>query len=273
MKTAVSRLIIIRRPAAAPRRARQRGISLFVILIVVMLSMLLAVWASRTSLFQEMVVGNDADYQRAFEAAQAMIQDAEFDIRGEVPDGSGALCDLGAGPVGAEVCRANDARTSPLHYPAETADINKLLDYLATNSPATGCMKGLCRKFNFTIGGVNGVQNFWDNPSTFSDMTAVGARFGTYTGATAEGGDKYFAATATILNNRDDGQGAWYWIEVLPFDSSSENQRLIVNSGQGTVPLYVKPAAAYRITAVALGRKPGSRVVMQETYVRQRVRD
>ncbi len=49
--------------------------------------MLLALWAARTSLFNEMIVGNDADYQRAFEAAQALLQDAELDIRRESPDG------------------------------------------------------------------------------------------------------------------------------------------------------------------------------------------
>src|SRR5256885_8542923 len=53
-----------------------------------MLSMLLALWASRTSLFNELVVGNDADYQRAYEAAQALLQDAELDIRGEKADGT-----------------------------------------------------------------------------------------------------------------------------------------------------------------------------------------
>ena len=67
---------------------RQSGVALFVVIVFVMLSMLLALWASRTSMFNEMVVGNDADYQRAFEAAQALIQDAELDIRGEKADGS-----------------------------------------------------------------------------------------------------------------------------------------------------------------------------------------
>ena len=52
---------------AAPHR--ERGIALFVVIVFVMLSMLLALWASRTAIFNEMVVGNDADYQRAFEAA------------------------------------------------------------------------------------------------------------------------------------------------------------------------------------------------------------
>ena len=75
-------------PLAHQRRQRQRGVALFVVIVFVMLSMLLALWASRTSLFNEMLVGNDADYQRAFEAAQALIQDAELDIRGENADGS-----------------------------------------------------------------------------------------------------------------------------------------------------------------------------------------
>lgn len=75
---------------AIPYRAvpnRQHGVALFVVLVAVMLSTLLALWASRTSLFNEMVVSNDADYQRAFEAAQALMQDAELDIRGEFAGG------------------------------------------------------------------------------------------------------------------------------------------------------------------------------------------
>ena len=71
-----------------PGFKRQRGISLFVIMVIVLLSMLLALWASRTSWFGELVVGNDADYQRALEAAQAMLQDAELDIRRSKADGS-----------------------------------------------------------------------------------------------------------------------------------------------------------------------------------------
>ena len=60
---------------------KQHGIALFVVMIFVMLSMLLALWASRSSILNEMVVGNDADYQRAFEAAQTIMEDAKNDIR------------------------------------------------------------------------------------------------------------------------------------------------------------------------------------------------
>ena len=61
--------------------------ALFVVIVFVLLTMLAALWASRTALFGEMIVGNDADYQRAFEAAQALLQDAELDIRSAEPDG------------------------------------------------------------------------------------------------------------------------------------------------------------------------------------------
>ena len=76
---------------------KQRGISLYVVIVLVLLSTLLALWASRTALFNEMIVGNDADYQRAFEAAQAMIQDAELDIQRSAADGSACVPD-GAKP-------------------------------------------------------------------------------------------------------------------------------------------------------------------------------
>jgi len=260
-----------------PPRARQRGISLYVILIIVLLSMLLALWASRTALFNEMVVGNDADYQRAFEAAQAMLQDAEFDIRGEKPDGSGTAC---VPPQGsATVCRTE---TGQLHFPAEAADVDKLLDALdqypvqcqAEQCPNFKCQNGLCQKFT-------GEQDFWNDAAVFKEMIkpGVGARYGQFTGATGGGANDSHAASASvspILTDRSAGKGAWYWIEVLPFDSASANQagQLIVNAGNQTmVPLHVVPAVAYRITAVAMGRKAGSRVVLQQTYVRQKLKD
>ena len=94
----------------------QKGVSLFVVIVFVMLSMLLALWASRTSLFNEMLVGNDADYQRAFEAAQALLQDAELDIRGETADGT--VC-------AAATCR--DKQGSAPKIPLETQEVTALL--------------------------------------------------------------------------------------------------------------------------------------------------
>ena len=121
-----------------PRRPKQsqRGISLFVVIVFVMLSMLLALWASRTSLFNEMVVGNDADYQRAFEAAQALLQDAELDIRGEKADGSACI---GAGAI----CRTTGVKQIPLEA-KEVATLLADLEGISGNAPR--CADGLCLK-------------------------------------------------------------------------------------------------------------------------------
>ena len=259
-------------PLPHPRRqrAQQRGIALFVVIVFVMLSMLLALWASRTSLFNEMMVGNDADYQRAFESAQALLQDAELDIRGENPDGS---------PCTSAQCRDNVPGADRI--PLDPQEVTPLLAELATK--ATKCSHGLCAKRE-------GRQDFWNftgsvTPAasageiSLADMAVadVGARYGQYTGATP--GDPSDATkTANPLLHWDAAtppdRGGWYWIEVLPYDESSKNSGLIVDTATGIpttslLALNLRPNVAYRITALAYGRKPSTMVVLQQTYVRQ----
>ncbi|WP_167372735.1 pilus assembly PilX family protein [Acidovorax carolinensis] len=248
--------------------ARQRGVALFVVIVFVMLSMLLALWASRTSLFNEMVVGNDADYQRAFEAAQALLQDAELDIRGEMADGS--LC---SGPP----CRAY---SSALQFPGDTNEINPLITVL--ESKATRCQDGLCARRV-------GRQDFWnyekaDTPVKPAANTAlgevplfgtsgletVGARYGQYTGA---------ANTTTagplnpILTDTAAGRGGWYWIEIMRYSDTAKSANVIVDSTTSQLPLNLDVYVVFRITALAIGRKAGTTVVLQETYARQRTKD
>lgn len=248
-----------------PVAVRQRGVALFVVIVFVMLSMLLALWASRTSLFNEMVVGNDADYQRAFEAAQALLQDAELDIRGEMADGN--LCS-------APPCRAY---SSALQFPGDTNEINPLITVL--ESKATRCQDGLCARRV-------GRQDFWNYATAettikpaanttlgevpLSDLMAVGARYGQYTGA---------ANTTTagplnpILTETAAGQGGWYWIEIMPYSDAAKSANVIVDSSTSQLPLNLDVYVVFRITALAIGRKPGTTVVLQETYARQRTKD
>jgi type IV pilus assembly protein PilX len=75
------------------------------------------------------------------------------------------------------------------------------------------------------------------------------------------------------LADRTAGQGAWYWIEVLPYDESAKSSNLIVGSATNLLPLYIDPNVVYRITALAYGRKPGTLVTMQQTYAPQRLPD
>ena len=244
---------------------RQRGVALFVVIIFVMLSMLLALWASRTSLFNEMVVGNDADYHRAFEAAQALLQDAELDIRGEMADGSACS---------APPCRAY---TSKLQFPADSQEINPLITLL--EGEPTRCRDGLCARRV-------GRQDFWNYATTstsikpaantsqgevpLSDLMTVGARYGQFTGA---------ANTTTsgplnpILTNTTAGQGGWYWVEILRYSDKPKSANLIVDSTTSQLPLNLDVYVVFRITALAIGLKPGTTVVLQETYARQRTKD
>lgn len=241
---------------------RQRGVALFVVIVFVMLSMLLALWASRTSLFNELVVSNDADYQRAFEAAQALLQDAELDIRGENPDGTPCI---GAG------CRNNIA--SAYKIPLDTQEVTPLLTKL--DDQTTKCSSGLCIKRT-------GRQDFWNATASttlqagevrLQDMTQpnVGARYGQFTGATK--GSVASPANPILQwdNTTPANQSGWYWIEVLRYDESSKNSGVVVG-GTNTdhlLRLNLKPNLVYRITALAYGRKPGTMAVLQQTYSRQ----
>ena len=255
-------------PGLHARRHGQRGVALFVVIVFVMLSMLLALWASRTSLFNELIVGNDADYQRAFEAAQALLQDAELDIRGEKADGSACT-------GGGDVCRTSTLDKIPL----ETKDVGLLLGTL--DALSTKCRNGLCVKRT-------GRQDFWNYTSTTSpvptnlqagevpleQLTAagVGARYGQYTGAKT-------SDTNPILKNTANGQGGWYWIEVMPYVEDAGKSGLIANAAANQLALHMTPNVAYRITAIANGRKldpqgrPLTQVVLQQTYARQKLKD
>ena len=242
---------------AAPHR--ERGIALFVVIVFVMLSMLLALWASRTAIFNEMVVGNDADYQRAFEAAQSLIQDAELDIQQFDTTGY----------------RADDNAALTAVYD------NNIVGFSNERSTSPFCENGLCVKRL-------GRQDFWnnqrpsgasdpdaDNPEVFFDqLTAdgVGARYGQFTGAKKPDEDD---PLFPLLRN------GWYWIEVLSYADPDAvgGAGLIVNDDPNAaaptdlLDLRLKPSVVYRITAWAKGLNPNSTAVIQETYARTRLQD
>lgn len=231
----------------------QHGISLFIVIVIVLLSTLLSLWASRSALFNELIVGNDADYQRAFEAAQALIQDAEFDIKGVRPDGT--LCAPTAGTP--KICRVPDA-INTVWYPNEDKEIADL--FFQLNTAATGCINGICLKRT-------GNQDFWADTATLTAMLPTGARYGEYTGA------QKGTLSNPLLSNVNAGQGGWYWAEVMPYDPAAGNTAIITSGSNSNLPLNIVPKVVYRITAIARGLKPGSQVVLQSTFVRQKKKD
>ncbi|MEJ8856619.1 pilus assembly protein [Variovorax robiniae] len=222
----------------------QRGVSMFIVLVMVMLSSLLVIWASRTALFSEMITGNDSDYQRAFEAAQAMVRDAEFDIMGTLADGK-TECRSGAAYVG---CRE---LAGGVFFPADEDDFQTLSDSLRAASPS--CMRGICLGNDGT---------FLNSKTGLEAMQKVAATYGTYTGAKATA-----ASNPLLMTGAGQAPRAWYWVEVLPYDvgaatTAGPAQRFAPDAGNPYV---------FRITAVAKGLKPNSMAVVQTVFVRKRI--
>lgn len=230
-------------------KKHQRGISLYIVIIIVLLSMLLALWGSRTAIFNEMIVGNDADYQRAYEAAQAMLQDAELDIQQKTADGTS--CKV----IEDKVCRSNNGGMTAITTIAELQGFTDTM-----NSKTAKCFNGLCSKRL-------GAQDFWNNPTTMTAMTEgsaddntnIAARYGQYTGAISKDSDP-------ILNNTKAGEGAWYWIEIMKYQDEPAINMVGRSANAG---LGIKAQLVYRITAIARGLKPSTQVVLQSAFVLQ----
>lgn len=210
-------------------RKNQRGVSLFIVIILVLMSMLLALWASRTAFFNELIVGNDTDYQRAFEAAQVLLQDAEIDIRQGIESGTNQR-----------------AAISSTLYPTEHAELDSLTFTL--DAQTTKCFNGICQ-FRTSA------QDFWNDSTMMSAMTAanIGARYGQYTGASAG------ASSNPILANTSTGRGGWYWVEVIKYAPKETGPGILT----GAEPEVVKANIFFRITAIARGLKPSTQVVLQ----------
>lgn len=221
---------------------RQRGISLFVVMVMVLLTTLLVMGASRTALLNEMVTGNDSDYQRALEAAHAMVRDAEMDIKGEHPDGTPC--------VGG--CRARGADTGTTVYPTSDSQLQDLRAALAASTPS--CAAGICVPDN-----VN--PRFWGDKASLEAMKKSASAYGAHTGAMA-------AETGNPLLVSGTEQRAWYWVELLPYDMTAA---LAGGTAAAFAPDSDTPYI-YRITAVAQGLKPGTQAVVRTILVRKNAR-
>ena len=208
------------------RGMRQRGLALYVVMVLLLLTAILALWASRAAIFSEMVTGNDADYQRAFEAAQAMVQDAKDDIHRNLFDPGKA---------------STRASTGKLQFPGAQSDFSQWA--LPLQSTPMKCQNGIClRRTDAT--------NFWEDDSQLAAMLAVGARYGAYSGA------RKGTHTNPILLQTAANKGAWYWVEPMPFKGSEIGNTSALVKGTGTVT--VEADMLFHITAIAIGIKGAS---------------
>ena len=77
-------------PIRAPdRRARQRGASLIAVMLILIVVSALGIGAVQISLMGERSARNDRDMQVAWQAAEAALMDAQFDIHGDATAAGG----------------------------------------------------------------------------------------------------------------------------------------------------------------------------------------
>jgi len=86
-----------------PRRPAQRGFSLIVVLLMLVVAMVLGIGAAQVSLVGERSARNDRDTEVAFQAAEAALVDAERDVLGPNPDAAQRLCLFNGGDISAFV--------------------------------------------------------------------------------------------------------------------------------------------------------------------------
>ena len=224
----------------------QRGSALLVVMVMVLLAGLLLGGTLRTAWFNELVVGTEADYQRAFDNAQALLRDAELDIQDRTV--AGGPCREGTESDGS--CRRRGAAAfdeGEVRFPQNgPAEFEPLRDRLLAGAPS--CERGICTPEHVAA-------EFWQTPKGELDkMKAVAARYGEFTGAAL------LPSTNPLL-----GAKGWYWVEVLPFDLAAP-----LPAGAEALQPDAGNPYIYRITAIAEGRKPATRAVLQSLFVQAR---
>lgn len=242
--------------------AKQQGVALITVMVILLLSIVAVLAATRTGLLNEALVGNMSDYSRALAAAEALIRDAEIDVRGRLPNGY--LCrevvpgsDVPtAGFIG---CRS--AGTGDPYFPETGAEFDDARDRVLITfaaPAATPCIQGICFPASVAT-----LANFEDNPGTMAAMAAQGVRYG----AQSFNGTPLGPATNPILSGVPVPASAtaptqgWYWVEVFQYDKHAPINRPGEVTPGGPLPLI------FRITAIAMGQKVGTRAIVRSFFV------
>lgn len=232
-------------PIAMPHattRPTQQGIALITVLIMMLLTSLLVLGAARVGFISEKVAGNNTDYQRAYEAAEALMSEARLDVACLL---SG--CGLRTGAIQQFTCEADS--------------FENMKDSLSALSPT--CRNGICTDLGAAVSG-DPATSFWNDADQLAAFTSpdVPAKFGEFTNTAVTAG----TAVNPLLQTN-----AWYWIEILPYGNSSGYGRSVVaeqvySSDNTLLKPDDKCPFLFRITTAARGRKPGTTAVLQSFF-------
>lgn len=222
---------------------RQRGVSLVIVLILMLLSGLLVMGGARVTHLNEFMAGSDTDHQRTFEAAQMMLQNAELDIQ------------------------AIDGQNRRTVYVSkmDPEDNEKLAVLASGQSGSVKCVDGVCSDLGVLVNGNDRTETFWNRPALFKLFKERGATYRQWTHpSTLSAGSE---ATSNPILAATNPARAWYWIELLEY--SEEQRREAPDWVRACVPAKATSADGtwlFRITAIAEGRS-GAPTVVQEYFV------
>jgi len=269
--------------------SRQSGVTLIAVLALLLMSLVAVMGAIRVANLNESLLSSSADYNRTYAAAEAMMNDAEMDIRGRRPpfttrqaDGSYGFpcrsssatgtttspCFLGCRQIYDPIlsaCAVPVPSTKPF-IPEGGPDFDEVDRRVAANTNAKfsatrRCMEGICIPLNTTD-----LANIENN---LADMSPLGATYGQFTRANTAYDTAPGVSGNPILTANP--SRAWYWIEVFRYQKgicgSIGNCTSNINAPDALQP-YI-----FRITVVAQGLKPDTsgnpttRIVLKSVFI------
>lgn len=217
----------------------QQGVSLLTVMVIMLLGLLMVLGSSRVTLLNEKMAGNSTDYQRAYEAAEALLSDARLDL---------ACLDGGCA-----------TRAAVTQFTCDAGQFGDLQAQLSALNPP--CRDGICMDLGTETNG-DPATSFWNNAARWATFTSGnrGVRFGQYTNSPVVAAN---AVNPLLVAN------GWYWIEILPYGASAGGRSVVSEQsflGGATLKPDKNCEYMFRVTAVAQGRKPGTTAVLQSLY-------
>lgn len=207
-------------------------------MLLLLLCGLAVLGVARAALLNEALIGSAADYSRAFAAAEALVHDAEADIRGQRVDGG-----------------VTRVAASGVFYPEEPGDLPVLAAAVGID-PDLPCRSGICLPADIDqLTSLDKQADPFPDPSATSaaaQPNTAHASYGQFTGATASAASRFYLAPTQ----------AGYWVEVFEHPPGA---------GLAAADFRYAPDATrpfvFRITAIVLGRRDGIRAVLREVFV------
>jgi type IV pilus assembly protein PilX len=225
----------------------QSGIALIVVMVALVLSTLLAMSSARMAWLNERMASSQSDHLRAFAAAEALMKDAENDIRGERVDGE--PCSTDPQDLG---CRGPFAEGRPF-FPADLNDLDTLSLRIGGELE---CLQGICLPTSLTSLSPKSFTTRLLQTSAAPPDKALAATYGQFTATSTESGNPLLSGSSAK---------AWYWVEVFQHDVASA---IATPVWRHPTPDVTHPFI-YRINAFVQGHKPGTRVWLRSLYMPQ----